>query len=53
VAEGRSSAQVAVLLSISARTVDAHRASTMQKLGIHSIAGLTKFAIAHGLTSVR
>ncbi|HTV47682.1 MAG TPA: response regulator transcription factor [Phycisphaerae bacterium] len=53
VAEGRSSGQVAALLHISTRTVDAHRFNIMQKLGIHSIAGLTKFAIANGLTSVR
>ncbi|MDB5333205.1 MAG: two-component response regulator [Phycisphaerales bacterium] len=53
VAEGRSSAQVAAMIHISVRTVDTHRYNIMQKLGIHSIAGLTKFAIAHGLTSVR
>ena len=53
VAEGHSSAQVARLLHISVRTVDAHRFNVMQKLDIHSIAGLTKFAIVHGLTSVR
>jgi DNA-binding NarL/FixJ family response regulator len=53
VAEGRSSAQVANMIHISVRTVDTHRYNVMQKLGIHSIAGLTKFAIAHGLTSLR
>ena len=53
VAEGRSSAQVANMVHISVRTVDTHRYNVMQKLGIHSIAGLTKFAIAHGLTSLR
>jgi two-component system, NarL family, response regulator NreC len=53
VAEGRSSAQVAAMIHISVRTVDTHRYNVMQKLGIHSIAGLTKFAIAHGLTSLR
>jgi DNA-binding NarL/FixJ family response regulator len=53
VAEGRSSAQVAGMIHISVRTVDTHRYNVMQKLGIHSIAGLTKFAIAHGLTSLR
>ena len=51
VAEGHSSAQVAKLLFLSARTVDTHRFNIMQKLSIHSIAGLTKFAIVHGLTS--
>ena len=53
VAEGRSSAQVAEMIHISVRTVDTHRYNVMQKLNIHSIAGLTKFAIAHGLTSLR
>jgi two-component system response regulator NreC len=53
VAEGRSSAQIAATLHISIRTVDAHRSSVMQKLSIHSIASLTKFAIANGLTSIR
>ena len=53
VAEGHSSAQVAAMLHISVRTVDTHRFNVMQKLSIHSIAGLTKFAIAHGLTSIR
>jgi DNA-binding NarL/FixJ family response regulator len=52
VAEGYSSAQIAATLHISIRTVDAHRASLMQKLSIHSIASLTKFAIANGLTSL-
>ena len=53
VAEGHSSGQVAAMLHISIRTVDTHRFNVMQKLGIHSIAGLTKFAIHHGLTSLR
>jgi DNA-binding NarL/FixJ family response regulator len=50
-AEGYTSAQVRAALHISVRTADAHRANIMQKLNIHSIAGLTKFAITHGLTS--
>jgi DNA-binding NarL/FixJ family response regulator len=49
IAEGKSSAEVAELLQISVRTVDTHRHNIMSKLGIHSIAGLTKFAIRHGL----
>lgn len=49
IAEGKSSAEVAELLHISVRTVDTHRHNIMSKLGIHSIAGLTKFAIRHGL----
>jgi DNA-binding NarL/FixJ family response regulator len=53
VAEGNSSATIAAQLHISVRTVDTHRFSVMNKLEIHSIAGLTKFAIAHGLTSLK
>jgi two-component system, NarL family, response regulator NreC len=53
VAEGHSSAEIADRLHISIRTVDAHRSSVMQKLSIHSIASLTKFAIVNGLTSLR
>jgi DNA-binding NarL/FixJ family response regulator len=49
IAEGKSSAEVAELLHISVRTVDTHRHNIMTKLEIHSIAGLTKFAIRHGL----
>jgi DNA-binding NarL/FixJ family response regulator len=49
IAEGKSSAEVGALLHISVRTVDTHRHNIMTKLEIHSIAGLTKFAIRHGL----
>ncbi len=49
IAEGKSSAEVAEVLHISVRTVDTHRHNIMNKLEIHSIAGLTKFAIRHGL----
>jgi DNA-binding NarL/FixJ family response regulator len=50
IAEGKSSAEVAEVLHISVRTVDTHRHNIMTKLEIHSIAGLTKFAIRHGLS---
>jgi two-component system response regulator NreC len=49
IAEGKSSAEVAELLHISVRTVDTHRHNIMTKIDVHSIAGLTKFAIRHGL----
>lgn len=52
IAEGKSSAEVAQVLHISIRTVDTHRHNIMEKLDIHSIAGLTKFAIRHGLCSL-
>ena len=48
IAEGASSKQIAGLLGISVRTVETHRARIIKKLGIRSVAGLTKFAIAEG-----
>jgi two-component system response regulator NreC len=51
-AEGNSSAEIARRLHISTRTVDTHRQHIMEKLDIHSIAGLTKFAIRHGLCTL-
>jgi len=52
VAEGKSNKEIASALSISAKTVEAHRAQIMDKLQIHSTAGLTKYAIREGLTSL-
>jgi len=51
-AEGNSSSEIARRLHISARTVDTHRQHIMEKLDIHSIAGLTRFAIRQGLSSL-
>lgn len=52
VAEGRSSASIAARMHISPATVDTHRRNVMRKLGIHSIAELTRWAIREGLTSI-
>ena len=52
IAEGKPSSEVAQILHISIRTVDTHRHNIMEKLEIHSIAGLTKFAIRYGLCSL-
>jgi DNA-binding NarL/FixJ family response regulator len=52
VAEGRSSAQIGGVLHISPKTVDTYRSRLMQKLKIGDVAGLVKFAIQHGLTSL-
>ncbi len=51
-AEGGSNKQIASQLNISAKTVETHRAQIMEKLGIHTVAGLTKYAIRQGLTSL-
>jgi DNA-binding NarL/FixJ family response regulator len=53
IAEGNSSAEVAQVLYISVRTVDTHRHNIMEKLKIHSIAGLTKFALRNGLSQLQ
>jgi len=50
-AEGLSSPDIAQRLHIATSTVETHRRNLMRKLGIHSIAELTKFAIREGLTS--
>ncbi|MHB0987911.1 MAG: response regulator [Bellilinea sp.] len=49
VAEGRNSAEIAQRLSISPRTVEAHRASLNRKLDIHSQAELIRLALKKGL----
>ena len=48
--EGKRSGQIAKLLRISIKTVDAHRQTIMQKLNLRSVAELTKYAIREGLT---
>jgi DNA-binding NarL/FixJ family response regulator len=50
--EGKSTSQIAKHLHISVKTVETHRHQIMHKLGIHSIAELTKYAIREGLTSL-
>lgn len=52
IAEGRSSKEIGTAFHISTRTVDTHRQRLMDKLGIHTIAELTKFAIREGLTEL-
>jgi len=51
IAEGKTTAQIAYSLHVSAKTIESHRQNIMQKLNIRSIAGLTKYAIREGLTS--
>jgi len=51
-AEGKPTGQIAEQLHISVKTVETHRQQIMHKLGIHSIAELTKYAIREGLTSL-
>jgi DNA-binding CsgD family transcriptional regulator len=51
-AEGHPARDIAARLHVSVKTVGTHREHLMQKLGTQSLAGLTKFAIREGLTSV-
>ena len=51
VAEGKSSKEVAVLLDLSIKTVESHRGQIMERLGIHDVTGLVRFAIRVGLVS--
>lgn len=50
VVEGRTSAEIAKILSLSLKTVETYRSRLMGKLGISDLPGLVKFAIQHGLT---
>jgi len=52
IAEGKSTKQIAVFLNVSVKTIETHRQQIMEKLDIHSIAELTKYAIREGLTSL-
>jgi DNA-binding NarL/FixJ family response regulator len=49
IAEGKTTKDIAALIHVSAKTVETHRARLMQKLGIHEIAGLVRYAIRKGL----
>lgn len=51
IAEGKTAKQAAMVLHISPKTVDACRRQAMTKLGISSVAELTKYAIREGMTS--
>ena len=49
IAEGLSSKEIAFQLGVSLKTVDSHRANLMDKLDIHKVSGLVRFAIRVGL----
>jgi DNA-binding NarL/FixJ family response regulator len=51
VAEGKSTKEVAQMLSLSVKTVETHRAQIMDRLGIRDLAGLVRYAIRTGLVS--
>lgn len=51
IAEGLSTKEVAFRLGLSVKTVETHRAQIMQRLGVDSIAGVTRYAIRVGIVS--
>jgi DNA-binding NarL/FixJ family response regulator len=51
VAEGKSSKEIAVLLDLSVKAVESHRGQIMERLGVHDLTGLVRFAIRIGLVS--
>ena len=53
IAEGMTTKEIAVRLNVSVKTVDTHRTQLMERLDIHDVAGLVRFAIAHRLTELR
>jgi DNA-binding CsgD family transcriptional regulator len=49
IAEGKGTKEVAVLLNVTVKTVEFHKARLMEQLGLHSTPALIKYAIAEGL----
>ena len=52
IAEGKGTRAIASDLNVSVKTIETHRRQIMEKLGIFSVAELTKYAIREGLTSL-
>jgi len=53
VAEGKSNKQIAAEMFLSIKTVEKHRQQLMNKLNLHEVAGLTRYAIAKGVIEVK
>jgi len=51
-AEGQSTKQIAIKLHVSAKTIETHRRQIMNKLDLHTVAELTKYAVRKGLTTL-
>ncbi len=52
IAEGQSNKEMANTLGVGVRTIETHRERVMNKLNIHSVAGLTKYAITNGIAKL-
>jgi len=53
VTQGRSNKEISTYLEISVKTVEKYRQQIMDKLNIHEVAGLTRFAIAKGISKLQ
>jgi DNA-binding NarL/FixJ family response regulator len=51
IAEGKSTKEIAFMLSVSIKTVEAHRSQLMDRIGIHDVPGLVRYAIRIGLVT--
>ncbi len=51
IAEGKSTKEIASILDVSAKTVETHRAQLMERLDIHDVAGLVRYAIRTGVVT--
>lgn len=51
IAEGKSTKEIAALLNVSVKTVETHRTQLMNRLDIHDIAGLVRYAVRTGLVT--
>jgi len=49
IAEGKTTKEIARILSVSAKTAESHRGRIMEKLGIHNTAGLVRYSVRHGV----
>ncbi|MBM4136520.1 MAG: response regulator transcription factor [Nitrospira sp.] len=52
IAEGKTTKEIAFKLKVSVKTAETYRQNIMDKLDIHTIAGLTKYAVREGLTTL-
>ena len=52
IAEGKTTKQTAALLEVSVKTVETHRAQLMERLAIHDVPGLVRYAVRHGMVHI-
>ena len=52
IAEGKTTKQTAALLKVSVKTVETHRAQLMERLDIHDVPGLVRYAVRYGMVHI-